>query len=410
MQPALTDIRHPVWMCGFRPFFVGAVVAALIAMLAWLGFLLSGWPLPAVAGGPFVWHAHELLFGFALAATAGFLLPVVPEFVGGGDFPRHWVRRLFVLWLLARVAFWTSGWVGMPLLALSGLAHLALLGGLAWLAAPRLWRDPERKHLAFLWAIAGLALCVGGFYADALTGAHPTRWLYAAVNLFMMLILVVLARISMRLVNFVIEEAGIAGVDYRARPPRRNLAIVCIGLFATAEFALPGSRLSGWLALAAAAAILNLLNDWHIGRVLLRRWALLLYLVLWMMAAGYALMGLALVFDQSVLAGAVSAGRHLLAVGVVGTAIFSVMSIAGRVHCGRPLDEGGWIPAGASLLLMAALARAGAAWPGVEPRLAWGLAGTLWCLAFGLYAWRMTAQLAGPRDDGRQDCQGVDGL
>jgi uncharacterized protein involved in response to NO len=136
----------------------------------------------------------------------------------------------------------------------------------------------------------------------------------------------------------------------------------------------------------------------------------MLYLVLWMMAAGYALMGLALVFDQSVLAGAASAGRHLLAVGVVGAAIFAVMSIAARVHCGRQLDEGWWIPASATLLLAAALARAAAAWPGVTPTLAWGTAGVLWCLAFGLYAWRMTGQLFAPRDDNRQDCQGVDGL
>ena len=33
----------------------------------------------------------------------------------------------------------------------------------------------------------------------------------------------------------------------------------------------PGAPTAGWLALATAAALFNLLNDWHLGRVLLRR-------------------------------------------------------------------------------------------------------------------------------------------
>jgi len=82
----------------------------------------------------------------------------VPEFAGGDDFTAIPVRRLAALWLLGRAAFWTSGLFGSAALALAGAAHLALLGGLALLAAPRLWRDPERKHLAFLWALTGFAV------------------------------------------------------------------------------------------------------------------------------------------------------------------------------------------------------------------------------------------------------------
>lgn len=395
--------RHPLWMCGLRPFFLFAALSAPLFMAAWSLFLSVGFPLPAVAGGPFVWHAHELLFGFALAAMAGFLLTVVPEFAGGDDFPAIPVRRLAALWLLGRVAFWTSGLFGSAALALAGVAHLALLGGLALLAAPRLWRDPERKHLAFLWALTGFAVCVAGFYFDALRGEHPARWLHAVLGMFMMLIIVAMSRISMRIVNHAIEEAGIEGVEYRARPPRRNLAIFCIGLYTATEFLAPGARLGGWLALAAAGALLNLMNDWHVGRALLRQRPLMLYCVYVAMAAGYAVMGLSLVLDGS----AFSAGRHLLTVGALGLAIYAVMSIAGRAHCGMPFETRRWLPAGTLLLVAAAVVRAASAWPGADSQALLVAAGLLWTAAYGLFAWYMAPLFLAPRADGRFGCKGT---
>ncbi|MEW5892301.1 MAG: NnrS family protein [Pseudomonadota bacterium] len=399
----LVGVSHPVWMCGLRPFFLLATLAAPALMLVWLAFLGHGLPLPPTVGGPFVWHAHELLFGFALAATAGFLLTVVPEFTGGGDFTAVSVRWLAFAWLLGRAGFWSSGWLGAPALAVSGLAHLALLCGLGWLAAPRLWRDPERKHLAFLWAVAGLAVCVAGFHVDALRGEHPARWLHAALGVYMMLIVVAMSRVSMRIVNHAIEEAGVVGVEYRARPPRRNLATFCIGLYTAAEFFLPESRISGWLALAAAAALLNLLNDWHIGRALFSHRPLMLYGVYAFMAAGYAIMGAALVFAT----GAFSAGRHLLAVGALGLAIFAVMGIAGRAHCGMTFETRQWLPIGAVLLAAAALARALAAWPGANAPVVWLVSGLLWSMAFGLYAGYMAPLLLTARADGLLGCKGT---
>jgi uncharacterized protein involved in response to NO len=397
----LGGVRHPVWMCALRPFFLLATLSAPLFMLVWLAFLGYGLPLPNVPGGPYVWHAHELLFGFAFAALAGFLLTGAPELTKSDEFTVASTRWLSLSWLIGRLAFWLSGWLGAPALALSGLAHLALLGGLAWLAAPRLWRDPERKHLGFLWAMCGLLVCVAGFYVDALRGEYPARWLYATLGVFMITIVIAMSRVSMRIINHALEETGDVGVEYRARPPRRNLAIFCIGLYTAAEFLLPNTRLSGWLALAATTALLNLLNDWHIGRVLFRRQPLMLYGVYVAMAAGYATMGIALVFET----GAFSAGRHLLAIGAVGLAIYAVMGIAGRIHCGQPFETRLWLPVGAGLLAAAALVRALAAWPGANVEIVWLAAGLLWIAAFGLCAWHMAALFVAPRADGQHGCK-----
>ena len=76
------------------------------------------------------------------------------------------------------------------------------------------------------------------------------------------MIIVALSRISMRLVNDVLEaqggESALYGAAAAPQPGRlRHRRLQRRG------FLLPGHAVAGWLALAAAAAIANLLNDWR---------------------------------------------------------------------------------------------------------------------------------------------------
>lgn len=406
---AVWDLRHPVWLCPFRPFFALAAVAAWFVMLAWGAFLFFGWPLPAVPGGPFVWHAHELLVGVGLAAVAGFVLTSVPEFTDTPAFDAPVVRILVALWLLGRAAFWSSGWWPAAGLAVSGLAHLGLLLGLMGLLAPRLWRDPERRHLSFIWTLVVLAGVLGGFYVDALRGLSPMRWLHALLGVLMALIVVAMSRISMSIVNASVDaQVARDGIDrppYLARPPRRHLALLTIALCTLVEFWQPQGRVTAWLALAAMCAVLNLLNDWHVGWPLLRRWPLMLYAVYGFMAAGYGVMGAAW------LTGAFSAnaGVHLLTVGVFGLNIYIVICIAGYTHAGLDKNGRAWVLWGAGALMVAAVLRAGA-YAGVGGSALMGIAAALWCLSFLLQSAYMLPVFLRPREDGRAGCAGVLGM
>lgn len=405
LRPPFWSLAHPLWLCPFRSFFTLTLVAGWTLMAAWGGFLLLGWPLPAVPGGPFVWHAHELLLGFALAAAAGFVLTAVPEFTRTPPFDMRPVRVLVGLWLLARLGFWTSGWWPNAGLALAGLSQLALIGGLMALLGPRLLRDPDRRHVSFLWALAVLAGVTAGFYLDTLRGLAPTRWLHALVGVWMGLIVLAMSRISMSIVNASIDETvareGVARDPYLARPPRRNLALLAIGLYTLAEFHQPGGHTSAWLALAAACAALNLLNDWHIGRPLMQRWPLMLYAVYVLMAAGHALIGVALLSD----AFSANAGLHVLTAGVIGLNIYLVVCIAGYTHSGIEKAGRPWVLCGAALLLAGALLRA-AAYAGASSLLM-GLAALAWCAAFALQSAYMLPVFWRARADGAAGCAGL---
>ncbi len=96
--------------------------------------------------------------------------------------------------------------------------------------------------------------------------------------------------------------------------------------------------------------------------------------------------------------GAFGAGRHLLTVGALGLAIYAVMGIAGRAHCGRPFETRAWFPLGAILIAVAALVRA---FGQME------LAALLWTLAWLLFVIHMAPLFWRERADGRHGCKGT---
>ena len=68
---------------AFRPFFLFAGLQASLAVLAWLAVYAGVVPAPGwLSHTPSLWHAHEMVFGFVVAAAAGFLLTAAPTWTG----------------------------------------------------------------------------------------------------------------------------------------------------------------------------------------------------------------------------------------------------------------------------------------------------------------------------------------
>lgn len=367
-------------------------------MLAWGAVFILGVPAPQVAGGPLVWHAHEMIFGFGFAALIGFLLTAAPEFSNTPSIQRNSVVWLFVLWLVARLGYNIGGYGQW----LTAIAEVLLIVLLILMITPQLWHDSEKRHLAFVWALLLMAGITFGFHFDALRGVYPMRWLLAATGVFMVLIVLAMSRISMRIINNELEYSGQTNTEYLSRPPRRNLAIFCISAYTLAELITANHPVSGWLALAAASALLNLTNDWHLGRVLFRRWVFMLYVIYWMIALGYLFIGISILTAT----GIVSTARHLMLIGGFGGAVFVVINIAGRIHSGLSLERRLWLPLAMGLLIFSALLRFLAYQPGFHFMFFFTAAIFSWVLSLILPMIFLAPVWLKPRSDGQEGCAG----
>src|SRR3954468_10366586 len=96
---------------GFRPFFLLGAVWAAIAVPVWLAAYVHGYALPGALPA-MAWHAHEMIYGFALAAGTGFLLTAVPNWTGRVPVRGARLAVLAGLWLAGRIALLVSPVIG----------------------------------------------------------------------------------------------------------------------------------------------------------------------------------------------------------------------------------------------------------------------------------------------------------
>lgn len=75
--PAATPQGWPLLRLGFRPFYLAASAWAVYALALWAA-TLAGWSTLPEALHPTLWHAHEMLFGFAATVVVGFVLTAAP--------------------------------------------------------------------------------------------------------------------------------------------------------------------------------------------------------------------------------------------------------------------------------------------------------------------------------------------
>jgi uncharacterized protein involved in response to NO len=150
---------------GFRPFFLGAGVWALVAMVLWIAILHGAVSLPTAFDPVVAWHVPEMLFGFVVAAIAGFLLTAIPNWTGRMPLQGVPLAVLIGTWLAGRLAVGASVWIGAGIAAVLDLSFLTLLLGvvLREILAGRNWRN-----LPMPVVLGGLLVANALTHADAI--------------------------------------------------------------------------------------------------------------------------------------------------------------------------------------------------------------------------------------------------
>ncbi|MBT3307321.1 MAG: NnrS family protein, partial [Alphaproteobacteria bacterium] len=196
---------------GFRPFFLFAgiyAVAGMAAWLAWIGVLGEVATIPPVATDfpPFLWHAHEMLFGYTAAALAGFLLTASPSWSGKPPVAGAALAFLAGVWVLGRVAIWFSAVLPAPWVAAADLAFLPVLWVFLW----RTLAGGSPRHFVFLGVLAVL------FAANVLVHLERLEWFedtartghLLALDVYVLLITVIGGRVVPAFTRGAIQKAN----------------------------------------------------------------------------------------------------------------------------------------------------------------------------------------------------------
>ncbi|MAL74769.1 MAG: short-chain dehydrogenase [Rhodospirillaceae bacterium] len=365
---------------GFRPFFFGAGVWAIVSMLLWLG-MLNGGVAPPIALDPVSWHAHEFLFGYLGAVTAGFLLTAVPNWTGRLPIVGWPLGGLFALWILGRGVVLFSA--GMPplVVALVDLAFPAVLTAtIAWeIIQGRNW-----KNLLVLGMLVVFATGNAVFHWEAARGDYAAQGLGLRIGLGagIMMIAVIGGRIVPSFTrNWLVQRGG----TVLPAPPMGGfdkVALLILLIALLVWVARPQVAVTGGLMIVAAMAHFVRLARWAGHRTGAEA-------LVWSLHAGYLFLplgalalGLGTVFQTGL---GVAAAQHLWMAGAIGLMTLAVMTRATLGHSGQALTSGSGTIALYLLLILSVLARVCA---GVIPeQAAWlhMIAGFGWLGAFGVF-------------------------
>jgi uncharacterized protein involved in response to NO len=305
--------------------------------------MLSGRPLlPGFASIPA--HAHELLFGFALAVVAGFLITRIS---------RARLSVLFGAWLVARGSF-----LVLPGSALALSANVAFAVLLGALVAPQFFKSAKKlRNQAFAPLLIAICAAALAFQFAAATGSVSLQFLSVreTVLLFALLMLFMGGRIIAPAAAGAIQRAG-GNLQHRVQP-RIEGSLLILMMLAIIALALPGGEMvTGALVLASAALALVRLLRW-------RLWSCPRRPDLWCLGVGYAwlVIGLALLgLSWTLQLLPMSTATHAITVGALGTLTSAVMLRVRLIRSKRDPSRARILPwITASIALAAVLRLAG---------------------------------------------------
>ena len=381
---APTPARFALFALGFRPFYLLAAAFAALAIPVWV-LVLSGVasvPMPGV-----LWHAHEMIFGFAVAVIVGFLFTAGRNWTGLPTPTGKMLAGLAGLWLLGRIGMAFSGGGS------AALIDIVFLPAAAVALAMVLIKAESRRNYFIIVLLNVLALANAAFHLARfdLLALDPLRPLWFALSLITVLETVIGGRVipmftasALRGVkqwqNRQFELTAIAATAIALLLWVLDLAVIGAPVAAVAA-ALQFARCLGWNPWAARST--PLLWILHLAHLWIPVGLALLALVQWGVLPR-------------------SAAVHALAIGATGGLIIGMITRTALGHTGRMLVAGKAEVTAYVLVQIAAVSRVltmiafpSLAISGIH------VAATLWALAFALYFIRYLPWLIRSRPDGR---------
>jgi uncharacterized protein involved in response to NO len=363
----------PLLALGFRPLYLLAGLYAALSVPLW-ALQFAGW----LPGANPLWHAHEMLFGYAFAVIAGFLLTAVRVW-SGKPTPTGWpLASIAAIWILSRV-------VALQSLQVSAWIDLAFAAAVAIGIGRPLVASGNRRN----WFFIALMLLLGA--ASVAFTRYSRIGMFAGLDVVLFIMAVMGGRVIPAFTNSAIPGAGARRnqiVEYGALA-----ALVVLFAFDLLEWFLP------------AAIVCLVAAGFHAARLAL--WAPLATRgrpILWILHLSYAWIVVHLVLRGLVGFDLVASGlaTHALTVGAIGGLTLGMMTRTSRGHTARPLQVGGAELAAYVLVHIAAAVRVflPLVFPNAYVTLV-AASAALWFAAFALFTAVYFPILSRPRLDGQ---------
>ena len=383
----------PLFRLAFRPFFLGAGVFAVISVVVWMLVLVFNLDFSPAGVTSTTWHAHEMVFGYAMAVIAGFLLTAIKNWTGQQTVRGAALFVTFALWAAARILAMADHDVSVVLMAATDLSFMLLLVIAASLPVLKV------RQYAQLGILAKLVLLLSSntlFYLGVFEiVALGVQWgLYSGLYLVIALLLVM----ARRVIPFFIEKGIDRGVVVRNWKWVDNSSLVLLLLLWIVDV-FTGYQAAGSLIAAALFAVHTVrLYGWYTHSLWRKPLLWVLYVAYGFVVTGFLLKAAGLWFVVLPFLYV-----HAFAYGGIGIMTIGMMSRVILGHTGRDVQNPPAI-LGICFTLLACGAVARVLLPLTGPGLynGWiGLSQLFWIAAFVIFLRVYTPMLLNPRIDGQ---------
>jgi uncharacterized protein involved in response to NO len=388
---AFSPTKLALFRKGFRPFFLLAGVYAALAVPLWL-LALNGMMNPGAYFGGIFWHAHEMLFGYAVAVIAGFLLTAIGNWTSKETAVGWPLAALTALWIIGRVAVLFADRMPRPLAAVLDLAFLPVL---AVVCARPMVATKNQRNYPFVGMLTALfvANLLMHLHALGVTPGFARKGAWFATHVIILMIVVMSGRV---VPMFTRNATGKKSI--RNLPRLDTAAAIGVLLVALADLATLDERFVASLSAVAGVLVFARSRTWGTGHT----WREPL---LWVLHAGHAFIALGLILrGVASLTPAVSASAalHALTVGGIGSLTLGMMARVSLGHTGRTLAVKPAIGAAFAAMMLSASVRVfGPLGGSTAYAHSITAAGVLFALAFALFLWVYVPVLVASRVDGR---------
>ncbi|GJL94505.1 MAG: short-chain dehydrogenase [Hyphococcus sp.] len=367
-----------IFSFGFRPFFLGGALIAVVMPLLMAAFMAGALDFGGHYGA-IALHGHEMVYGYLSAIIAGFLLTAVPNWTGRLPIVGRGLVAIFVLWIGGRFAVVFSGVIDARLVLAIDASFLFVMSAILWreILTGKNWRNAPIGVMVTLFASGNLVWHLE--YAGIAQAGLGLRW---GLGIVALLLALIGGRVTPSFTrNWLAKnnkpsiEAGLSIVD--------KISLALIGLGVLLWIIKPTSAPTGGVLIAAALANILRLYRWGGWRTTSEPLVMILHVGYFWLVVALMFLGLAALAPSFV---SPLAALHALSAGAAGVMTLAVMTRATLGHTGRPLSADRSTLVIYVLVNLGAVIRVAAPFIAIDYSLTVMLSAILWSAAFFMFA------------------------